>query len=225
MNKTCIQCGQPFEAKRADARFFSNVCRAHHHNTHKGRNTQPQTQLPMFQAPIAQPIPPQNYGLYGVEDPRIQRLQDKIETLQEKNRSLEIELLNAKANAQIQEQISKFKEDMEPEPAGGLQGLVDTITGNDRLMNLAEKFIEAKVINAEGGGGEGNLLAGLDEEKRTKLHALIEISKSLDDSVIESLLKIAGAAYNDPAGFMQGLQEANAQPEAHQVENPKIFIP
>lgn len=227
MNKTCIQCGQSFAAKRADARFCSNVCRAHHHNTHKGRQTQQhpqQTQLPMFQAPVAQPIPAQNFGLYGLEDPRIQHLQDKIETLQEKNRSLEIELLNAKANAQIQEQITKFKEDMEPEPAGGLQGLVDTITGNERLMNLAEKFLESKFINSES-SGEGSVFSGVDGDKRDKLHALVEIGKTLDEPIVDVLLGIAGKASADPAGFIQGLQEASALPQAPTEETPKIFIP
>ncbi len=176
----------------------------------------------MFQPPVAQPITHQNFGLYGLEDPRIQKLQDKIETLQEKNRSLEIEMMQVKANAQIQEQINKFKADMEPEPPGGLAGLVDTITGNERLMNLAEKFIEAKMINSES-SGDGNLLSGVEGDKRDKLHALLEIGKTLDENMVDVLLGIAGKASADPEGFFQGLQEASALPEEQPLKSP--FIP
>lgn len=224
MKKLCIQCSQSFEAKRADARFCSNVCRAHYHNDHKGRQTQPvaqQTQLPMYHTPVAQPIPPQNYGLFGLEDPRMQKLQDKIETLQAENRRLEIDLLEARANAKIESQIAKFKADMEPEPPSGLAGLVDSLTGNERLMNLAEKFIEARVMRSEG-AGDGNVFSGLEGDRRDKLHALVEISKTLDDNIVDVLLGIAGKASADPEGFIQGIQEATATVE-HQAT--KHFLP
>lgn len=232
MKKQCIFCNASFTAKRADARFCSSVCRAHHHNETKGRaaknQTQPetqQTQLPVHQPPMAQPIPPQHFGLYGLENPVVQRLQDKIEVLQDDKRRLEIEVLQLKANAQLQENMAKFREEMEPPAPEGLEGIIERVGNNDRLMGLFEKFIEAKFIASEG-GGEGNVFSGVEGDKRDKLHALLEISKTLDDKIVDVLLGIAGKASQDQTGFIQGFSEAAGQPaETNPQTTETYFLP
>lgn len=216
--KNCEQCGNEFEAKRRDATFCSNNCRAHFHNNKVNQVQQPAAQ--QFQQRVIQ-RPQPIYGLGNVDDPRLGALQDKIEALKDEKQLLAIEIIQLKANQQIQAKIDEFKSDEKENGAdqsgGGLMGVVDKVTGNDKLMDMLGNIIAAKF----GGNGEGNdVFDGVDEMKKNNLQALLEICKTLPDQVVEMLLSVAGKAAQNPDGFMEGINKVEKQTIAKTV-----FIP
>ncbi|MFN9110681.1 MAG: hypothetical protein ACK5XN_11495, partial [Bacteroidota bacterium] len=72
--------------------------------------------------------------------------------------------------------------------------------------------------------GEGNVFSGVEGDKRDKLHALLEISKTLDDKIVDVLLGIAGKASQDQTGFIQGFSEAAGQPQEPQSQTPETYF-
>lgn len=215
--RNCEHCGNEFEAKRRDASFCSNNCRAHFHNnkvqTASNQFQQPRQQQPI--RPIAQPI----YGLSGAgfEDPRIGRLQEKIEDLKDEKQKLNIEIIQLKANQQIKEKIDEFRLDENATQAdqsgGGLMGIVDKVTENDRLMELLGNVFAAK-FGGNGGSDSENVFDGVDDVKKNNLQALVQIAKTLPDSVVEMLLSVAGKAAQNPDGFMEGINKLENQTKA-----------
>ncbi len=210
VQKQCQRCGNPFEAKRRDAAFCSNLCRAHYHNqAAKGGHNQPQDMNRNQQPQQFTQQPPMFYpGLMGADNSRVADLQQQIDRLKDEKYQLQLQLIETKANAQINAKIQEFKEDQTPE-SGGLMGVIDKVSSNERLMNLAEKFIESKFIGS-GGSETDSVFAGIEGERRDKLQALLEISKTLPDQLVDVMLGIAGKASQDPSGFLTGIREAGA---------------
>lgn len=220
--KQCAFCGNDFTARRRDAAFCGNLCRAHHHNNNV-KQPPVADQLVRTNARIQNPqIQAQQNGLLGLfEDPRITKLQEKIEKLQEEKQDLKMELLEAKANVKLNEQMEAFKIEQGPQPENGLMGFIDKVSANDKLLDLAGTVISRFIDKGNNSSADEGIFAGIEPDRVDNLKALIEISKGLPDEVIEVLLGAAGSASQDPEQFLEGIRLQN---EGSQTQ-VKAFIP
>lgn len=181
MEKTCLNCDEPFEGRRADAKYCSDDCKKDYRNKMvsaalKGDNINQGGQVSQLAQPI---VPP---GLDGFSGYVFTQSQSQISDLTqrlaaetaEKNRAL-IELQNEKM-AHIKDvndlkreldkkdfELEKKDADMlkiaeDAENKSGLNGIVDTVSNSETLL---AKILD-RVMSPPGGAPVGQL-AGAPE--------------------------------------------------------------
>lgn len=215
MIRNCLYCNSEFTPKRSDAKFCSSICRAKHSNTNRNPNPE-QTQVNATNT-NATGNPPVVYPMMGLGNPgesgymqqRIRELEAENKELNNRIKEFEFEekqrLLEANAPKSGFLGFGSARELMEHPIASELvKGVVPMLQG----------FLQGKNNNAlSSGSGYEGLFAGIEDEKRDNLMALVEILKPQPDSVLELFLGLAGKSSENPDLFLQGVNEGAQQLE------------
>lgn len=206
----CLHCQKEFTSQRNGAKFCSNSCRTKHYNanqSHKPANAVINAHIQqkpgfmglsgnasfdyMFQRTEAE-----NAQLKG----EISRLKDKYETLNDKYRDLKLD----------QATKDKLNEaDKALEASKGLGGLIDKVTGNERLMDAIEKIVLHKM--GVGDENKTDLLDGVEENKDL-LEAILSIIRDQDSVWLAHFLKMSNYFAKNPSLLMaaaNGIKTAN----------------
>lgn len=226
MKINCLECNTEFEARRNDAKFCSNLCRAKNSNAAR-RVAQTTTVIrgTMPQAPMVIPSQPIALPTHISQDKREDYLLLRIKQLEAEKAALE----QSVNDYRLQDAIRANQ----PEEKKGFLGF-----GSVKELAehpLASKLIEQgapKIIGlienlfGSGQNAEGNIFNGIDPEHKDNLHAVVEILKTMPPEVTEVFLGIAGKASDNPDMFLQGFRmgQQKGQPE-ETTENPNHWTP
>lgn len=187
----CQYCKKEFHSGRSDARFCSNTCRSRHF---KGNSNTVK--------PIQQSLP-SVFGLSGNAsfDYIFHKTEKENESLKDENRQLRRDLEAEKdkyreLKLQVDTKNKLEQADKALEESKGLGGLVEKITGNERLMGLAEKIILAKIGASEEGTNE-DLLDGVEENKML-LQTIVSLVSDKDQEFLAHFVKMTQYFANNP---------------------------
>lgn len=220
----CQHCNRPFLPKRRDAKFCSNNCRAAWSNS--TRRTPMTMQPSLFPNNAAPPV--QNFS--NTPQPVISGLGNINSTDYWYNRAQVLE----NQNQQMAERIRKYEMNeavqnalnSQPEEPKSL-GIIDTLgTVAKEHPELAEMGLNllGKLFSGGMSANTGSdQFAGIDQSKKEKLQALVEIAKTLPDEILDMILELSGKAALNPSQFLQGVQEATVVNETPSNNSPFPF--
>lgn len=184
----CLNCKNPFTPIRSRAKFCSNNCRTLYHLNNKP----PAAELPV-KAPATNGLlglsgnPSFDYIFNRTESENRElksenrTLRDRLETEREKYRELKLQVDTKDRLDQADKTLEQSK---------GLGGLIDKVTGNDRLMDAIEKIAMAKLGMSEDNSGSEDLLEGVDDENKMLIQAVINMLQVKDENFLAHFVKV-----------------------------------
>lgn len=185
----CQNCNKDFIANRSDAKFCSDTCRSKNFKS--------------SEKPVKQQMP-SVFGLSGNAsfDYIFHKTEKENEALKEENRHLRRDLESEKdkyreLKLQVDTKSKLELADKTMEESKGLGGLVDKITGNERLMGLAEKIILTKMGAKLDGEESEDLLEGVEENKML-LQTVVSLVSDKDQEFLAHFVKMTQYFSNNP---------------------------
>jgi hypothetical protein len=200
MKVNCDHCKKSFDRKRKDQKYCSTTCRSKA-SVMRGLSG------PEFPGSNTTSFKPGSGGddFKNYLQQENLHLKTELQKATAELSQLRIENLNLKVESKTDKKLAELdKAQSKAEKDRGLSGMVETVTGNERLMDLLEGVLEKAFSGKEG----DSILAGLEGKHKEHIETLVNALRT-DPEFAMLVTAIALKCKKDPSILKEFVQYLN----------------